>query len=147
MLQETPAGTQSLQQSTSKPFARHTKSFLTVMHTHSTVSNASVREHCVANADQPMSSQQRLLQKPSVNIKSWLRAAGKASETAIDIKGVGRERTRPFCPQMVIKQSRQGWFSSVRNTLPHRGGVKYKNTLIHELNSHLLTLYYIYWSF
>lgn len=120
------------------------------MHTHSTMSNASVREHCVANADQPMSCQQRLLQKPSVNMKSRLKAAGKARETAIDIKGVGRERTRPFCPQMVIKQSRHGWFSSVRNvrnTLPHRGGLKFKNTLIHELNSHLLTLYYIYWSF
>lgn len=72
------------------------------------MSNALVRQHCVANADQPMSCQQRLLQKPSVNTKSPLRAEEKATETAIDKKGVGMERIRPFCPQMVIKQSRHG---------------------------------------
>lgn len=122
------------------------------MHTHSTMSIASVSQHCVANADQPMSCQQRLLHKPSVNMKSPLRAAGKDRETAIYINGVGRERIRPFCPQMVIKQSRHGWFSSVRNvrnTLPHRGGVKHKNTLIHwaELTPINTILHYTYWSF
>jgi len=78
------------------------------MHAHSTMSKALVRPHCVANADQSMSCQQRVLQKPSVNTKSPLRAPGKATETAIDLKGVGMERIRPFCPQMVIKQSRHG---------------------------------------
>jgi len=59
------------------------------MHAHSTMSKALVRPHCVANADQSMSCQQRVLQKPSVNTKSPLRAPGKATETAIDLKGGG----------------------------------------------------------